>query len=349
MGVKLRDLVKPVVKEISLKNLLNKKIAIDAFNSIYQFLATIRQRDGMSLKDFQGNVTSHLEGLYYRTLNLIENDIKPVYVFDGPPHELKLRTINERKQKREQAKHKMEQAQDAEDDKEAAKYAQGSSKLTSEMIDESKELLNFMGVPWVEGVHDGEGESARLIEKGFVWASSSQDYDSLLFGARRLIRNLNISRKRKVKNTTVEVQIEYYTLDRILTHLGISREQLIDMGILIGLDFYEGFKGIGEKTAFKLLKEHGSIEGIMSKKVKIKNIPIEIERELLEQLRDIFLRVQTPKNEVKLKWCFPDEEGIRELLHDRHNFNQKRLDNAIKRLLKKKSQKTQQTSLDSFF
>lgn len=347
MGVKISQLVDEVKREISLRNLLGKKVAIDAFNSIYQFLATIRQQDGTPLKDFEGNVTSHLKGLFYRTLSLIENDVKPVYVFDGPPHELKRRVLRERREVKEEHKKKMQQAQDAGDDEEAKKHAQATSKLTSDMIEESKELLKYMGVPCIEAAHDGEAEAARLISEGIVWASASQDYDSMLFGAKRLIRNLNINRKRKVRNTTVNVAIEYYTLDKILELLELERIQLIDIGILVGVDFFEGFKGVGEKTALKLIQEYGSIENIMENNVDVRGNPIAIEDDLLKQLRDIFLIVEPPEEPQHIKWTFPNEEGIRELLIERHNFGEKLLDSGINRLIKKKSSKTQ-TSLDKF-
>ena len=347
LGVKISKLIKPIVKEITMKNLLGKKIAIDAFNSIFQFLATIRQPNGIPLQDYEGNVTSHLSGLFYRTLNLLENDIKPLYVFDGPPHELKLKEIYKRREIRDQQKKAMEEAQDEEDEKEAMKHAQASSKLTSVMIQESKELLSYMGVPCVEATHDGEGEAARLINDNIVWASSSQDYDSLLFGAKRLVRNLNINRKKKVKNTTVTLNIEYYTIDTVLDHLKLTHDQLIDVGILVGLDFFDGIKGIGEKTAYKLIKEHTSIENIISNKVEIRKKPIEIDSDLLDQVRNIFKIVEPPKEDFKPKWKFPDESKIRELLIEKHNFGEDRLNVSIKRLIKKKSSK-QQISLDKF-
>lgn len=348
LGVKLRDLIKPVAKKITLRNLTSKRIAIDAFNSLYQFLSTIRQPDGKPLKDFNGNVTSHLSGLYYRTLNLIESDLRPVYVFDGPPHELKLNTIKERRKKRDQARKNMEQAQDDLDDTEAKKFAQATSRLTSQMIEESKELLEYMGIPWIEAVHDGEGEAARLINNGNVWASASQDYDSLLFGAKRLIRNLNISRKRKVNNRVVEVDINFYSCEKVLEHLNITQDQLVDVGILVGTDFFKGIFGVGEKTALNLIKKHGSIEQIIKEKVEIHKKPIYIDEDLLFRIRGIFSDVKSPEEKIKFKWTSPNESGIRELLQERHNFSKQRIDNSIKRLLGKKSGKIQ-TSLDKFF
>lgn len=348
LGVKLRDLIKPVAKKITLRNLTSKRIAIDAFNSLYQFLSTIRQPDGKPLKDFNGNVTSHLSGLYYRTLNLIESDLRPVYVFDGPPHELKLNTIKQRREKRDQARKKMEQAQDDLDDTEAKKFAQATSRLTSQMIEESKELLEYMGIPWIEAIHDGEGEAARLINNGNVWASASQDYDSLLFGAKRLIRNLNISRKRKVNNRVVEVDIKFYSCEKVLEHLNITQDQLVDVGILVGTDFFKGIFGVGEKTALNLIKKHGSIEQIIKEKVEIHKKPITIDEDLLFRIRGIFSDVKAPADKIKFKWTSPNESGIRELLQERHNFSKQRIDNSIKRLLGKKSGKIQ-TSLDKFF
>lgn len=348
LGVKLRDLIKPVAKKITLRNLTSKRIAIDAFNSLYQFLSTIRQPDGKPLKDFNGNVTSHLSGLYYRTLNLIESDLRPVYVFDGPPHELKLNTIKERREKRDQARKKMEQAQDDLDDTEAKKFAQATSRLTSQMIEESKELLEYMGIPWIEAVHDGEGEAARLINNGNVWASASQDYDSLLFGAKRLIRNLNISRKRKVNNRVVEVDINFYSCEKVLEHLNITQDQLVDVGILVGTDFFKGIFGVGEKTALNLIKKHGSIEQIIKEKVEIHKKPITIDEDLLFRIRGIFSDVKAPADKIKFKWTSPNESGIRELLQEKHNFSKQRIDSSIKRLLGKKSGKIQ-TSLDKFF
>ncbi len=348
MGVKISTLVRPAVTEITLPNLLGKKVAIDAFNSIYQFLATIRQQNGNPLTDLQGNVTSHLSGLLFRTLRLIENDIKPLYVFDGPPHELKQQTIQERREKREEEKRKMFQAQDAGDLAEAKKHAQASSKLTHNMIEESKNMLNYMGVPYIEAVHDGEAEAARLTNEGYVWACSSQDYDSLLFGSNRLVRNLTMSRTRRIKGSTVEVQIEYYYLEKVLSELKISREQLIDIGILVGVDFFPGFKGLGEKTAYKLIQEHGSIENLMKKNIEVRKTPIIMELDFLETLRKIFLEVKKPTEQPKFKWKKPDEDKLRELLIEKRNFSVDRVGSAINRLVKKKSQKSQ-VNLDKFF
>ncbi|MHA2182393.1 MAG: FEN1 family endonuclease, partial [Promethearchaeota archaeon] len=203
MGLKINELVNEVKRTITFDNLFKKVISIDAFNTIYQFLAIIRQRDGTPLKDYQGNITSHLSGLFYRSINFLEHNIKPIYVFDGISSDLKLDTIRERKKIKEEAQKKMIEAQDAEDFKEAKKFAQMTSKLDSGMIEESKKLIESMGIPIVQASSEGEAQSAYMVEAGDAWACASQDYDTLLFGGERLLRNFAINRTKKVRDTTV--------------------------------------------------------------------------------------------------------------------------------------------------
>ena len=157
-----------------------------------------------------------------------------------------------------------------------------------------------------------------------------------------------MSRTRRVKGSTVEVQLEYFSLDKVLSELEITREQLIDIGILVGVDFFPGFKGLGEKTAYKLISEYKSIENIMKNNIEIRQTPIKIEADLLETLRKIFLEVEQPEQQPKFKWKKPDESKLRELLIEKRNFSPDRVGSAIDRLVKKKSQKSQ-VNLDRFF
>ncbi|MFX0105418.1 MAG: flap endonuclease-1 [Candidatus Hodarchaeota archaeon] len=296
MGVKINELIKEVKRTITFENLFKKSIAIDAFNTIYQFLAIIRQRDGTPLKDFQGNITSHLSGLFYRTINFLEHNVNPIYVFDGIPSDLKLDTIRERKKIKEVAREKMVKAQDAEDFREAKKFAQLTSKLDSNMIEESKKLIEYMGIPIVQASSEGEAQSAYLVEVGDAWACASQDYDTLLFGGERLIRNFAISRSKKMRDTTVTLDIEYISLNKFLNNLRITREQLIDMGILIGTDFFPGIKGIGQKTALDLIRKYDNIEKILENQVKVGGKEIFIDLELVTQIREIFINPYLKKD-----------------------------------------------------
>jgi flap endonuclease-1 len=347
MGVKINELVNEVKRTITFENLFKKDIAIDAFNTIYQFLAIIRQRDGTPLKDYEGNVTSHLSGLFYRSINFLEHNIRPIYVFDGKPSALKLNTIKERRKVKEEAQKKMVAAQDAEDFKEAKKFAQLTSKLDEGMIEESKKLIESMGIPLIQASSEGEAQSAYMVEMGDAWACASQDYDTLLFGGERLIRNFAVRRSRKLKDTTVTLDIEYVSLSKFLNNLGINREQLVEMGILIGTDFFPGVKGIGQKTGLELIKKHESIETILKRNIKVGGKDIELDLELVEQTKKIFLNPDVRKDYNIPKPKKIDFERIEEVLIEQHNFSKQRVENALDRLRKLDARKTQ-VSLDDF-
>ena len=347
MGVKINELVKEVKRTINFENLFKKGIAIDAFNTIYQFLAIIRQRDGTPLKDFQGNVTSHLSGLFYRTINFLEHGIKPIYVFDGTPSELKLNTIRERRKVKVEAEKKMVKAQEAENFREARKFAQRTSKLDSGMILESKKLIEYMGVPIIQATSEGEAQSAYLVESGDAWACASQDYDTLLFGGERLIRNFAISRTKKVKDTTVTLDIEYISLSKFLNNLGITREQLIEMGILIGTDFFPGIKGIGQKTSLDLIRKYGTIENILKNKIKIGSKEILLDLDEVVRVKHIFLNPDIEKDYKMQKPKKFEYDKLEDLLIEQHNFSKQRVENALDRLRKLDSSKVQ-ISLDDF-
>jgi len=261
LGVNLRDLVPKTT--VRLQDLSGKSIAIDAYNALYQFLAIIRQPDGTPLKDSGGRITSHLSGLLYRTSNLVEMGIKPIYVFDGVPPALKEAEIKRRMKAKEEALVKYEQALKVGKIEVARKYAQATSRLKDYMAEDSKQLLGLMGIPWVQAPSEGEAQAAHLVKRGDADYCASQDYDSLLFGAPRLLRNVTVSGRRKLprKKVYIEVVPEVVELEQVLKECEITYEQLIDIGILIGTDFNpEGIKGLGPKTALRLIKEHGSLE-----------------------------------------------------------------------------------------
>ncbi|HEY4674450.1 MAG TPA: flap structure-specific endonuclease, partial [Candidatus Bathyarchaeia archaeon] len=205
MGVNLRDLVPRVA--VKLEDLSEKSIAIDAYNALYQFLAIIRQPDGTPLKDSSGRVTSHLSGLLYRTSNLVEMGIKPIYVFDGAPPALKEVEIKRRMKVREEALVRYERALKEGKTEEARMYAQVSSRLKDYMADDSKRLLDLMGIPWIQAPSEGEAQAAYLTKRGDADYCGSQDYDSLLFGAPKLVRNVTISGRRKLPSKNIFVEV----------------------------------------------------------------------------------------------------------------------------------------------
>ena len=332
LGVNIRDLIpKDAIRVINdLRELRGKVIAIDAYNALYQFLAAIRQPDGTPLMDSKGRVTSHLSGLFYRTINIMEAGIKPVYVFDGKPPELKAKEIQQRMSIREEARRKYEEALASGDLETARRYAQLSAKLTNDMVDDAKRLLDAMGVPWVQAPSEGEAQAAYIAYRGDAWAAASQDYDALLFGAPRLVRNLTISGKRKLprRDVYVEIKPEVIELNTLLKLLRISREQLIDIAILLGTDYNpDGVKGVGPKTALTLIRTYGSIEKALRSLPKT-SFPIEPTK-----IKELFLK-PVVTTQYKIHWKEPNEEAIMKILVDEHDFSENRVKSAIERLKK---------------
>lgn len=260
MGVNLTPVA--VRHPTSLEALRGRSVAVDGNLELYQFLSIMRTRDGRPLMDGEGRVTSHLNGLAFRTTRLIsEYGIRPVFVFDGPPPELKRAEIAKRRAAREKAAAEYEKAVAAGDLGTAFSKAVSSTRLTRAMVDDAKTLLTYLGIPWVQAPSEGEAQAAFLARRGDVWAAGSKDYDSLLFGAPRLIRFLAINSTEFLPSLGYSRRVAPETLDleENLRSLGLTREQLVDAAILVGTDFFEGIKGIGPKTAVKRLREWGSL------------------------------------------------------------------------------------------
>jgi len=340
MGVSLSGLVS--AKEITLEDLRGKRIAIDANNTLYQFLSTIRDKmTGEPLRDSQGEVTSHLSGLFYRTAKLMENGIEPVYVFDGTPPEFKRETLENRVQIRAENKEKWEKALKEGDYEKVKMYAQGAARLTKEMSEESKKLLEYMGVPWMQAPSEGEAEASCLARKGRVWAAGSQDWDSLLFGAPRLVRNLTITGRRKVarKEKYIIVNPEVVELDSVLAQLGITHDQLILTGILVGTDFnMGGVKGFGPKKALALVKEKKSLEGVL------KEVSWDF-RTSPEEIMEFFRNPPSCGHDIPKAHFQP--EKVMGLLTG-HGFSEERISSVLEKM-KESHAKKKQAGLGSFF
>lgn len=327
MGVKFKDIVTP--EDISFKDLDGKVIAIDAANTLYQFLSSIRQVDGTPLMDSNENITSHLSGILYRTSNIVDKGIKPIFVFDGEPSEFKEKTIAERREVRQDAEKKWKKALKEGDAETAAKFAKRSSRMSPYILESAKELLEIMGIPYVQSFGEGEAQTSYMVANGDAWAVASQDYDCLLFGSQKIIRNLTISGNLS--------DLECLELKKVLKNMDITREQLIDIAILVGTDFNEGVKGIGAKTGFKIVK-NSTIKNYL----KEKKISLEVE---VDDLRNIFLSPEINKN-YNIKWKKVDKERIIEFMCNQHDFSKERVLSAAKKM---KKLSTTQKSLEDWF
>jgi len=336
--VDISDLVEG--KRVALEDLAGRSVAIDAFNTLYQFLSMIRQPDGTPLMDRDGRVTSHLSGLFHRSAAMLELGMKPAYVFDGKPPELKQKTIEARRALKEEAEKEWKKALEEGDLRRALSKATRTSRLDSEMIEEALSLLDALGIPWVRAPSEGEAQMGHMARKGDVWAGASQDFDAILFGTPNLVRNLTLAGRRRLPSgKSVDVSPEIVTLGDVLSVLEITREQLIDMAILIGTDFNDGVRGIGPKKALALIKRTGDIEGVQ-KEGKV------IVPEEFAEVRRIFLEPEVT-DDYSLKWTKVDSEQVRRLLCDRHGFSVERVDSVLSRVAAKDSVRTQR-SLDSW-
>lgn len=333
MGVQITPIIKKQV--LSLNDLKSKSFAVDAYNVLHQFLALIRTRDGKPLSDKEGNVTSHLVGLAFRTTRLISDfNMKLTFVFDGKPPQLKYEEVEKRRNIRKKAEQEYLRAIEKGDLKTAYSKAVMTGRLTKQGIQDAKKLLDLLGIPWVQAPGEGEAQAAHLNIKGDVWAVNSRDYDSILFGSPRLVRYITISgeewlpSKRKARKLFPEL-IE---LSENLTYLGISREQLIDIAILIGTDFNEGLKGIGPKTALKLIKLHRTLE----------DLPKDIQSRIPENfqsIRNIYLKPSVTDKYNVLNGKL-DEDGLYSFLCEERSFSKNRVELLVNRIKQSKSQRS---------
>jgi len=333
MGVVLTPII--TKDTIALDALRGQTLAVDGNGELYQFLALIRLRDGTPLQDSKGRTTSHLSGLFYRTTRLMaEHALKLVFVFDGTPPPRKAREIAKRRAGRQRFEEERAAALARGDLAAAYSKSTMTSRLTREMVAEAGELLRLMGVATVQAPSEGEAQAAHMAATSpHVWAAASKDYDSLLFGAPRLVRFLTISGKEFLpsQGTFRPIVPEAIELDRLLDGWGISREGLVDLAMLVGTDFNEGIKGIGPKKALTLVRQHGRIE----------NMPEEIRQalgdpETVDEVRRIFLNPDVT-DAFDLQSAEPDLDGVVRFLCEQREFSRQRVSAALERTFRERS------------
>ena len=325
MGFNLSPLV--VRRQIALSDLRGRSLAVDANNMLYQFLALIRMRDGRPFTDACGNVTSHLLGLLMRTTRLMgDYGVRPVFVFDGKPPKLKMKTLQLRRQLRDRARREWEDAVRRRDYSAAWSKAVRMDSLTKAMQQDAKNMLALLGIPYIQAPEEGEAQAAYIARKGEVWAANSRDYDSVLFGAPRLLRYVTISGREFLPSTGGSRPLipELIELQELLKSLGLTREQLVDLAILIGTDFNQGVKGVGPKTALKLLNKYQSLEGLP--KEYQDSLPSEV-----QEIRRLFLEPNVT-DEYQIKFTGLNEEGLRHFLVAERGFAEGRVELAVKRM-----------------
>lgn len=345
MGLSFRELT--TKKEISIKDLAGKTLVIDTYNLLYQFLTTIRNRDGTPFTDSHGSITSHLIGLFNRATKFQEFNIKLIFVFDGKPPGIKQRTKELRAKAKRQAALKLKEAEKLGKLEDIHKFASRTAVLTPEMVEEAKKLITYLGCPVIQAPSEGEAQCSYLVKKGDAYASVSQDYDSLIFGCPLLVRNLSIEGRRKKAGRFAYqiVKPEILSLSENLNHLGLDIDQLIVLAILIGTDYNPGgIKGVGPKTALKLIKEFPNNFDALFEKVNWQDSSPDLD------WKEIFYTVKKipTTDDYQLEWTPIDEEKLQKFLVEKHDFSEERVKTKLKKLLKEKENQKQK-GLSSFF
>ena len=342
MGVALKDLI--IADKIELKDLSGKTIAVDSFMWFYQFLSSIRASDGTLFTDSNNHITSHLIGLSSRIPKLMQSGINLAFVLDGQPPELKMHERIRRKEIKIEAESKYKEATEKEDIAGMKKYAAMTSRINQEMIDDAVELINAFGLPVIQAASEAEAQAAYLVKKDEAYAVASNDYDSLLFGAPKIVRNLNIvGKKRKLKGGFEAIKPELLNISDILNHLGIDQDQMIALGMLVGTDYnIGGIKGIGPKGALKLVKEHNDLDTLFKK--------VEWANYFDYPWTEVFylIKKMPVSKEYELCWKKLNEKKLREVLVDKHNFSEERVSKIIEGLAEVKS-KQEQKGLGRWF
>ncbi|XP_019441243.1 PREDICTED: flap endonuclease 1 isoform X1 [Lupinus angustifolius] len=346
MGIKgltklLADNAPKSMKENKFESYFGRKIAIDASMSIYQFLIVVGRIGTETLTNEAGEVTSHLQGMFSRTIRLLEAGIKPVYVFDGKPPDLKKQELAKRYSKRAEATEGLTEAIEADNKEDIEKFSKRTVKVTKQHNDDCKRLLRLMGVPVVEAPSEAEAQCAALCKAGKVYAVASEDMDSLTFGAKKFLRHL-------MDPSSKKVPVMEFEIEKILEGLNMTMDQFIDLCILSGCDYCESIRGIGGISALKLIRQHGSIENILENINKERyQIPDDWP---YQEARRLFKEptVLIEEEELNLKWSAPDEEGLISFLVNENGFNNDRVTKAIEKIKAAKN-KSSQGRLESFF
>ncbi|CAO1628475.1 unnamed protein product [Parajaminaea phylloscopi] len=363
MGIKgltalIQDSAPEAIKEHDIKSFFGRKVAIDASMSLYQFLIAVRQNDGQQLMNESGETTSHLMGFFYRTLRMIDHGMKPMYVFDGQPPDLKKKVLEARFGKREEARENEEEEKDVADTERLDQLARRQVRPTRQHNDEVRQLLRLMGIPCVTSPSEAEAQCAELCRAGKVYAAGSEDMDTLTFASPILLKHLTFSEAKKMPVHEVD-------LKKVLEGLEMSMDQFIDLCILLGCDYMEPVKGIGWKSAIKLIKEFGNLEKVKEHlEAKEEEKRAEAERKgkeagkggvsfpeiwPFEEARKIFKNPDVLKgDDLDLKWEHPDVEGLVKFLCTDKGFSEDRVRKGAEKLTKALGQK-QQGRLDGFF
>ncbi|GAB5353448.1 hypothetical protein AAMO2058_000037200 [Amorphochlora amoebiformis] len=346
MGIKglmkfISDTAPESIRNGNMKSFFGRKIAIDASMSLYQFLVAIRHGPNAQQLSNDGEVTSHLSGLFFRTIRMMDSGLKICYVFDGKPPKLKSGELQNRIEAKKKAKDDLKAAKEAGNQEDINKFSRRLVRVTKEQNEDCKKLLTLMGIPVIQAAGEAEAQCAALAKAGLVYATATEDMDALTFGTPKLVRHLTFSEARGAEIVEID-------LKKALEGMELDMNQFIDFCILCGCDYTLSIRGIGPKSAYKLIKQHGTIEKVLDN-INKEKYKIDPEAFLYKEARKLFQDpdISDVKN-VTLKWSPPDEEALVKFMVEEKGFDEVRIRNGIKKLIKAKG-KGSQKRLESFF
>ncbi|MHA1683768.1 MAG: hypothetical protein ACTSUE_22710 [Promethearchaeota archaeon] len=337
MGSKIHSLFE--FRPCSTGDLKGSVVAIDGCNWLHQFLKvnvySKGHKERLVLLDKTHRMINHLRGFLFRTINLVKRNIWPVFVFDGAASKKvrgkKVVDTSEFREKHGYLKQLHDEAVDHGMVELARNLGMRFEYLFPIAMAETKSLIKFMGMPIITAPGEGEAQCAHLFIDGLVDHVLTLDIDALLFGAGSVVKNLSVTRNKK--------QVMKASLKKSLRALGITREQLVEVAILVGTDFNKGITGIGSKTALRLVKKHEMIEDIAFHENKFDFSALGLEKrntiqssDLLDDLRDIFLDPVVRTDITELEWKTPNPTMLRRILTEEHSFSGPITERAILKL-----------------
>lgn len=336
MGVKLQNLIQR--KPIHVSDLKGKIVAVDAPNIIFSLLNFSYKNKQYSASNLMTDRTqraiSHLYGLLFRINFFYTKKIFPIFCFDGRDSELKHVISKDQLADFQVINRWYQEAIESNNFKIARKIALGKEFLWPNIITESKQLLNALGVPYIDSPASAESQCAHLVKGGIAHYAVSQDFDTLLFGCPALIQNLSKSLRRKKKGKWIYNKVSTFQIDleSNLKQLKLDRFQLVDLSMLLGTDYNPGVKQIGPKTALELIKTYHNLEGIIASQKNKYNFA-QLTSEKIQAIRKIFLMADVLEKLPDLYWDPPDNTRILKLMCKDHTLNQERVKNNIQKLI----------------
>lgn len=220
------------------------------------------------------------------------------------------------------------------------KFASRTTRLTKNMVDESKTLLHALGVPTIQAPSEAEAQAALLCKQKDAYAVASQDADAFLFGSPRLIRNLSVTGRRKKGNTLSysPAKPEIILLSDLLKSLGVSQDQLIALSMLVGTDYnLGGIKGLGSHKALKLIKDHQKLDALFKAANWDECFDIS-----WQEVHRLFTDPSTT-TDYRLEWHQPNADKVTNFLCGERDFSPQRVESALTMMFGSKDQRTQKS------